>query len=328
MYNKVIKKEDIPKTANLINLFDEDAESFYNEMKAYLYFFYLFFSPIWLVLSIGYLMYNRYYLLIIPFFHVVLPNPENVRKWDIWNSMINNYFTTQVIFENKEDFDNKSNPYIVSLSPHGVIPICAMGVLCGRLSDNVFENLRAVVANSAFYLFSFRSILIGTKSICADGKSITKALRNKENLMIIPGGIKEIFYADEEDEYINIKSRKKFIQLALQEGSDILPIYVFGSNDVFSLWPFFKNAKNISRKWRTAIAPYYGRWGLPISIANKIPLLYVVGERIKCKKNLNPKQEEVNELHELYMSTIKRIFNEYKYIYNDGAYKNKELKLI
>ena len=328
MYNKIIKKKDIPKNAYLMDLFDKDADSLYNQMKACFYYFFLCFSPVWLTLSIGTLIYTRNYLLLIPFFHIILPNPENVRKWDIWYSVINNYFTTQIIFENKENFDKKSNPYIVSLCPHGVLPIGGGGLLCGRLSDSVFENLRGVVASSAFYLYQFRSLLLGTKSICANEKNITKALRNKQNLMIIPGGIKEIFYADEDNEYINIKSRKKFIKLAIQEGSEILPVYAFGTNDAYTLWPFFKYAKDISRKLKIAIAPFYGRWGLPISVPNRIPLLYVIGERIECKKITNPTEKEINEVHELYMSAIKRIFYDYRNIYNGGSYKDKDLILM
>jgi 2-acylglycerol O-acyltransferase 2 len=328
MYNNVIKKCQIPKKAHLMNLFDKDSDSLYNQIKAFFYFFFLCFSPVWLLVSIGMLIYTGNYLLLLPFFYIILPNTDNVRKWDIWNTFTNHYFTTQVIFENKEDFDKKSSPYIVSLCPHGVIPLCVVPILCGKLTENVFKDIRAVVANAAFYLFAFRSILIGTKSISAKEDNIVKALKNKENLTILPGGIKELFYADEDNEYINIKSRKKFIKLAIQGGSDILPVYVFGSNDVYNMWPFFKYAKNISRKFRIGIAPFYGRWGLPISVPNRIPLLYVIGERIECKKNTNPTEKEINEKHELYMSTIKRIFYDYKNIYNGGSYKNKELVII
>ena len=328
MYNNVIKKSQIPKNAYLINLFDKDSDSLYNQIKAFFYFFFLCFSPVWLLISIGMIIYTGNYLLLFPLFYTILPNTDNVRKWDIWNTFTNHYFTTQVIFENKEDFNKKSSPYIVALSPHGVIPICAVPILTGKLSENVFKDIRAVVADAAFYLFTFRSILIGTKSISAKEENILKALKNKENLMILPGGIKEIFYAGEENEYINIKSRKKFIKLAINEGSDILPIYAFGSNDIYNIWPLFKYAKNISRKFQIGIAPFYGRWGLPISIANRIPLLFVIGERIECKKKANPTDKEINDKHELYMSSIKRIFYDYKNIYNGGSYKNKELVII
>ena len=76
------------------------------------------------------------------------------------------------------------------MCPHGVIPLCAVPILTGKLSENVFKNIRAVVANAAFYLFAFRVF-----SCCIELYFISEYF----------------IYALEEEEVVQTKKEKKKI---------------------------------------------------------------------------------------------------------------------
>ena len=49
------------------------------------------------------------------------------------------------------------------------------------------------------------------------------------------GGMAELFLTSEEEEQLYLMKRKGFIKLALQEGVDIVPSYMFGNTTVLSV---------------------------------------------------------------------------------------------
>lgn len=224
-------------------------------------------------------------------------------------------------------FDKLVVPYMVAEVPHGIFPFGQAMSLIGPFSQQVFDKLRTVTVSAAFYFPFVRDLLIGTDSILADKTSISTALSKKQNLMIIPGGIGEMFYSDLGDEVALLNNRKSFIKLAIENGAAVIPIYIFGNSGTFHMMPGFKYLETVSRRLQVAIAPFYGRFLLPF-FPNLIPLLYIVGKPLRWNKTSTPTKEEVNAAHGMFVSSIRSLYEKYRGIYDNGGWANKSLHII
>jgi hypothetical protein len=61
-----------------------------------------------------------------------------------------------------------------------------------------------------------------------------KILTDGYNLSLLPGGSDEMLESCEEKEVVFLKARKGFIRLAIETGAQIVPVYAFGVNDLYS----------------------------------------------------------------------------------------------
>jgi len=116
--------------------------------------------------------------------------------------------------------------------------------------------------------------------------------------------------------------RKGFIKLALQTGTPIIPLYMFGNTTV--LTPLrWKPLMNLSRTLQASITYVWGSCGLPIP--RKKTLCYVRGLVLDMPKIAEPTQEDIDKYHQLYIDEVKRIYEKYAPTVCDGDYKHKKL---
>lgn len=132
-----------------------------------------------------------------------------------------------------------------------------------------------------------------------------------------------MFLSSETEDKLYLMKRKGFIKLALQEGVDIVPVYLFGNTNVLSL---LKNKflVMVSRKLQVSLTYVWGRWLLPIPRDCK--LLYVSGQPLGLPKIDNPTMEDIEKWHAKYVAEVRRIFETYKD--RVPEYKDKTLKIV
>ncbi len=327
-----MKASQLPHGARVLTLFRGRPQSLLSQAVVMASSFTILGSPVWLV-ALLYYFYNRTTwntkktCLFGGFLaYLMWPKRMNVRVWKLWGYFYN-YFSIQVILDDANALQNLVAPYMVAEVPHGIFPFGQAMSLVGPLSTMVFDKLRTVTVAAAFYVPFVRDLLFGTDSILADKSSIVSALRRKQNLMIIPGGIGEMFYSDGKDEVALLNNRKSFIKLAIENGAAVVPIYIFGNSGTFNLIPGFKYLESVSRRLQISFTPFYGRFLLPF-FPNLLPLLYVVGRPLRWKQTANPTQKEVNAAHALFVSSIATLYSRYRKIYNNGSWKRKALQII
>lgn len=115
------------------------------------------------------------------------------------------------------------------------------------------------------------------------------------SVVLVPGGIQEIFYSDEDVEMLYLKDRKGFCKLALCQGSPLVPIYVLGHTQMFSYFPGRGSLfERLSRRFRVSLVHFYGRFYLPVPRPS--PLVYVIGRPLAVKRTDNPTAAEVGAL--------------------------------
>jgi hypothetical protein len=131
-----------------------------------------------------------------------------------------------------------------------------------------------------------------------------------------------------------LRKRKGFIKIALETGTDLVPVFSFGENDLFSSVLISENSafrtfQNKIKKWLSFGLPIF--WGRGIFNYNfglmpyRKPIHTVIGHPIPVQKVQDPTDDQINELHELYIKELIKLFNEHKSKYLMDKYTVLEI---
>ncbi|KAK6032123.1 diacylglycerol acyltransferase [Ostertagia ostertagi] len=144
--------------------------------------------------------------------------------------------------------------------------------------------------SSNFKMMIRRELLLLLGLIDVSKESIEYVLNGPETgraVVIVVGGAEEALDAHPGHHKLVLKSRKGFVREALKTGAHLVPVYSFGENEIFKQLNF-------------GYLPY------------RKPIDTVVGAPIPVEKVANPTQEQIDELHELYMEKLNSLFEEHK----------------
>jgi 2-acylglycerol O-acyltransferase 2 len=222
----------------------------------------------------------------------------------------------------------------------GIVPTAVADVL---LVTPILKHVRKLILASNHPLlaapFSHPTILLTLSNpltycavgifnlISASKKSMIKTLKKKGaegTIVLYVGGMAELFLSSETEEKLYLKKRKGFIKLALTQGVDIVPVYLFGNTHVLSVLKTGILAV-ISRKLQASLTYIWGKWYLPIPRDCK--LLYVTGQPLGLPTIAEPTQADIDKYHALYCQEVTRLFETYKE--NAGPnYKHKRLEIV
>lgn len=229
-----------------------------------------------------------------------------------------------------------ANNYIFPIHPHGIMCVSGFGNFCteGTGFSQLFPglNVHVLALKWLFYLPFTREILIFQGASAVTKESFLSILRNKEKLtekkgqicLVCVGGAAESLESHPDTYRLILKNRMGFIRMALKTGASLVPVFSFGENDVFKQLPNPKHSRvwkvqNFIKSW-TAIGPafWHGKGLIEESfgfIAFRKPIYTVVGKPITVVKNEKPTVEEVNELHEIYVTNLRELFDTHKATY-------------
>jgi hypothetical protein len=161
--------------------------------------------------------------------------------------------------------------YILAVQPHGVLSLCGM---CSAVyTDKEFQGTIPTGVASALLSTPILKHVMGIFNLISASKSSLKKQFKRGGIegsvVLYVGGMAELFLSSVEEETLYLKKRKGFIKLALQEGVDVVPIYLFGNTTVLSVFKTGRLA-NLSRKLQTSLTYFWGRWFLPIPRNEKV----------------------------------------------------------
>merc|ERR1739838_1265472 len=121
---------------------------------------------------------------------------------------------------------------------------------------------------------------------------------------------------------VTLKNRKGFVKLALQQGSDLVPVYSFGENDVYQQVIFEEGTwwrlaqKKLQKLLGFAPCLFHGcgffsrdGWGL---VPYSKPITTIVGEPITVPKVAEPTQDVIDMYHAMYIKSLRSLFDTYK----------------
>jgi 2-acylglycerol O-acyltransferase 2 len=100
------------------------------------------------------------------------------------------------------------------------------------------------------------------------------------------------------------------VKAAIEEGAHIIPVFFFGNTRQFKI--IGSPGENsflsrLSRKLRTSIVFFYGRFGLPIPFRH--PIKMVSGEIVEVDQCSSPTAEQVEEVMNRVIKSVTDLYN-------------------
>lgn len=106
----------------------------------------------------------------------------------------------------------------------------------------------------------------------ASKENVRKILKKpgvEGSIVLYVGGMAELFFSSRKRERLFLSKRKGFIKLALVEGVDIVPVYLFGNTSVLTVVKTGLLAK-LSRRLQVSLTYFWGKYSLPIPRDDKV----------------------------------------------------------
>ncbi|XP_003943118.1 diacylglycerol O-acyltransferase 2-like protein 6 [Saimiri boliviensis] len=265
-----------------------------------------------------------------------------VRSWTLWK-YFQNYFPIKLV--KTHDLSPKHN-YIIANHPHGVF---SFGVFINFATEatgiaRIFPSITPSVGTleGIFWIPIVREYVM-SMGVCPVSRSALKYLLTQKGsgnaVVIVVGGAAEALLCRPGTSTLFLKHRKGFVKLALKTGAYLVPSYSFGENEVFNqetfpegTWlRFFQKTlqDTVKKILGLNFCTFHGRgftrgsWGfLPFNQ----PITTVVGEPLPIPKIERPNQNTVDKYHALYISALRKLFDQHKVKY--GLPETQELTII
>ncbi|KAM0935432.1 putative diacylglycerol O-acyltransferase [Dioscorea sansibarensis] len=170
------------------------------------------------------------------------------------------YFPMTLHIEEAKAF-NPNKSYVLALEPHSVFPLGSLSLLSitGLMP---LPKTKGLVSSAMFYTPFLRQIAIWSGLISATKENFVKYLETGHSCIIIPGGVHEVIYMNHEFEVAFLKQRLGFVQVAIETGSPLVPVFCFGQRNIYRWWkPKGKLYHRIARTLRFAPLVFWGAFG-------------------------------------------------------------------
>jgi len=140
-------------------------------------------------------------------------------------------------------------------------------------------------------------------------------------ITIVVGGARESLDALPYSLRLVLKRRKGFVKMALRTGADLVPVLAFGENDLYDQFhaeshPRIHRFQLLVKKMMGFTIPLFharGVFNYDVGLMPyRRPLNVVVGRPIKVLQNAKPGQEEIDRLHEEYVTELERLWDTWK----------------
>ncbi|PFH31149.1 mono- or diacylglycerol acyltransferase [Besnoitia besnoiti] len=190
--------------------------------------------------------------------------------------------------------------------------------------NSLLGRFRVAIASVVKHVPIWGHFACATGAQDATRSKLRKALADHgESVVIVPGGIAEMYSISPNKECLHLIERKGLLKLALETGAEIVPIYCFGNTETFRLARGSSMLQPLGRLFRAALLVFYGRFGLPISF--EVPLLYVFGKALRLPKIRHPSSQDIDAAQKQFLAEVHRIFHTYKGLY---GWQHKTLEIV
>ncbi|XP_021948768.1 diacylglycerol O-acyltransferase 2 [Folsomia candida] len=259
------------------------------------------------------------------------------KNWVLWKYYVR-YFPIKLV--KTAELDPKRN-YLLASHPHGILAsgtFASFSTEANKVSTvfpNIQFNMLTLPLN--FYLPIYRELCLGHGLCSAKKESMNYLLSHPDGgrgAVLVPGGAQESLESHPGKYVVQLKKRKGFVKVALQNGSPLVPIYCFGENDIYdqvnnpdgSLLRGFQN--KVMELFTFAPLFFTGRgifqynYGI---LPRRHPIFVVVGAPIDVEKVESPTNDQIDSLHSKYMQALQNLFDKHK---SEFAHSDAQLKII
>jgi hypothetical protein len=225
----------------------------------------------------------------------------------------NEFLQVKVYAQDPEALRKETRPVMIAIEPHDILPIGMVGLTANVMPFNNIKTM-GCVTSIAYKVPLVKHIFTWVGSGSADKENIIATIRAGFSPMICVGGAHEVIYMKNRNEYVlYLKHHLGYVKLAMQQGIDIVPTFVFGQRYA---WDFFVPeaswVHSIGRKIGFIPMMFTGLWGLPMGPPKQVPLTVVLGAPIAVPHLESPSSKVLEEYNDKVIESLRRIFNENK----------------
>jgi 2-acylglycerol O-acyltransferase 2/2-acylglycerol O-acyltransferase 1 len=224
------------------------------------------------------------------------------------------------------DLKRVGRQYIFGYHPHGIISMGAIGAIAteGRNWSKLFPGIpvSTLTLVAQFQLPFYREYLLSLGLASVSKRSCTSLLKRGQSICIVLGGAQESLLALPGQLNLVLNKRKGFVKLAMTvPNTTLVPTLAFGENDIydqvrndehstlFKLQDFLKRKLGFTLPLMHARGIFNYDFGI---IPYRRPINIVVGEPIDMPYRSNPSDAEIDYYHRLYVSKLKKIYDDFK----------------
>jgi len=202
-------------------------------------------GPRWLAIGLGEMLRRSAYLMGVQF------ESDTVEKW-------------------QNDPEKRLDPnrqYLTCWHPHGAFTFCAAFFTSKMAAESTTDS--APGPRNWFVVIAtllFRFPLVGEYLALVNARPVTQSMSDEllsqgRSVALQPGGLPEQILTDHQKEQLVFPPNLGFCRLALKHGTDLLPVYAFGENQVFTTYQW-------GRETTQAI---FRRFGIAVPLINPVP---------------------------------------------------------
>jgi 2-acylglycerol O-acyltransferase 2 len=210
---------------------------------------------------------------------------------------------------------------IFALHPHGVISVAAIANFIWNANDGVRRlgvDYRVATVSFNFLLPFWRELIMGMGFVVASRPSIRWLLDHGKSVMIVIGGAAETLYSNPGSAELVLRRRKGFIELALETGAQLVPVYHHGEVDLYTQAqaPWLRRLQQLAIRVLGFTLPVVRGRGIfqyeMGILPRRVPLHTVMGPAIDVPRRPNPPRELVDEYHAKYIAALEDLYNSTK----------------
>lgn len=260
---------------------------------------------------------------------------ERFRHSKIW-SLFGSYFPARL---HRSEPLEPTRKYIFGYHPHGIISHGAFAAFAtealgfSQLFPGITNTLLTLDSNFRIPLYREYALRMGLASVSRESceNLLSKGGRNGEGMgraiTIVVGGARESLDAKPYTLRLVLKKRKGFVKLAIRCGADLVPTLAFGENDIYdqldtNRHPYIHRLQMAVKKFMGFTVPLFharGIFNYDVGLMPyRRPINVVVGRPVKVMQRKNPEAAYVDEIHELYVEELMRIWEEWKDVFARG----------
>ena len=211
--------------------------------------------------------------------------------------------------------------FIFAVFPHGCsseFRILIEGMMQNVL-PNVYHKLRTLTASVLFKIPIVREIALWTGCVNANRKTAELNLDRGNSLLVLPGGMNEQLMTESGKEKVYLKKRKGFIKLAMRKRVQVVPMYVFGSSNLFVTSKFLYGFRFWLMKTLGICIPLCrGLFGSPFCpLPKKVTVVFGAPLTFEMKGDC-PTEKELDLAHDEFMTSLRQLFDKHKSSYGYG----------
>uniref|UniRef100_A0A0N5AI68 Acyltransferase n=1 Tax=Syphacia muris TaxID=451379 RepID=A0A0N5AI68_9BILA len=233
--------------------------------------------------------------------------------------------------------------YLLVCHPHGIFPF-GVYTCFATGGTGIYEkfpeiDIRVATLSMQFLVAVRREWMLFHGTVDCSKESLHYLLDTSKHVnnavVLVVGGAAEALDSHPGSHVLTLKERKGFVKIALETGAQLVPVYSFGETELYEQ---VKNPRGSRlRAVQDTLKKILG-FSLPIFngrgifnynfglLPRRRQIDVVVGSPVEVKRNPNPTQDEIEQLHTKYIEALEELFDANKVKY--GIPKDEKLVLV